>query len=497
MRNRNLVPTNTLPEELANLAKEVFKLAEDLGLSYFPIKFLCVSPKELNGIAAYGGFPFRIPHWTNGANYIGIHKEYTYGVSKIYELVINTNPVYAYLLNTNTLVDQKLVMSHVCGHADFFYNNAWFKKTNRNMLDQMANNASRVRRISEQVGETQVEDFIDICLSIDNLIDPYAEFIKRKDDPVDEDIGYQRQTQEIGRLRASGYMDRYINPRDYLEEQKKKQVEKQKEKKKFPTQPDRDVLGFLIEHAPLERWQRDILAMIREESYYFAPQRMTKIINEGFACWVHTQLMTEHLVTDSEIVDYCDRHAGTISPSRNLNPYRLGLMLLRDIEDRWNKGRFGPEYENCDSLEEKLKWDRNLGLGKEKILEVRKVHNDLTLIDNYLTPELCVEQKLFSFKENQGLREVSENFSDIKNQLLQMLSNGGQPVIEIEDGNYGNRGELLLNHKHDGRSLDMKKGKPTLWSLYKLWNRPVHLKTVEDGGNEVLWSWDLNGFKTS
>lgn len=480
----DLLQRHSITPELDKLSKEIFAMTKEYGLDYFPIKFILVSPSELNGVAAYTGFPVRMPHWSFGMEYEDIHKRYQYGVSKIYELVINTNPVIAYLLNTNTLVDQKMVMVHVCGHADFFKNNRWFGTTNRQMIDQMANNASRVKRLSQKWGEQRVEDFIDVCFSLENLIDPYQGHIKRN---FEHPEGEDGPNYSIPKLRATNdYLDPYINTKDFIEQQKKRIEAERAARKKFPEQPDRDILGFLLEHAPLEQWQKDILAMVREEAYYFAPQRMTKIMNEGWATYIHSKFMTNHLACDSDIVDYCDSQSRAVATGNGLNPYRLGLALFRDIEDRWNKGKFGPEWDQCDDIVQKKEWDKKLGLGKEKIFQVRSTHNDLTFIDDFLTPEFCVEEGLFSY-ENASNSAISNSFKKIKDKLLIMLANGGSPVIQIENANYENRGELFLVHEFAERELDMQKANDTLKNIYKMWTRPIHLKTIEtdDSGNKI------------
>ena len=122
-------------------------------------------------LAAFGGFPVRYPHWRFGAEYDELMKGYSYGLQKIYEMVINTDPCYAYLLNANELIDQKLVIAHVYGHCDFFKCNAWFSRTNRRMLDQMANHAARIGGYVDRFGYENVELFIDACLSLDDLIE--------------------------------------------------------------------------------------------------------------------------------------------------------------------------------------------------------------------------------------------------------------------------------------------------------------------------------------
>src|SRR3954454_4136868 len=149
-------------------------------------------------------------------------------------MVINNNPAYAYLLEGNSLVDQKMVIAHVLGHVDFFKNNYFFSKTNRRMIDGMANHATRVRRHIERLGIEKVESFIDACLCLENLIDPMSPFIARKP-AVDRDrdkAGHvEDQAQEIPRIRAKSYMDKFINPPEYMEEQKRK-LERERDRPK-------------------------------------------------------------------------------------------------------------------------------------------------------------------------------------------------------------------------------------------------------------------------
>src|SRR6266404_6101136 len=160
-----------LTAELDDLKEEIKAHAIDCGLDFFDVVFQVLSHDQINQVASLGGFPTRYPHWRFGMEYEYLNKSYTYGLQKIYELVINNDPCYAYLQMGNEIVDQKLVMAHVYGHCDFFKNNLWFSKTNRKMLDEMANHATRIREYQDRFGVDVVENFVDVCCSIDNLID--------------------------------------------------------------------------------------------------------------------------------------------------------------------------------------------------------------------------------------------------------------------------------------------------------------------------------------
>ena len=903
-----------LPQYLVKEQERIAKIAEAEGLDFFPTVFEILSYDQMNEIAAYGGFPNRYPHWRYGMEYERLAKSYEYGLSKIYEMVINNNPSYAYLLEGNSLTDQKLVMAHVYGHVDFFKNNFCFRSTdldtggrttdpaqrpknydpNRRWIDKMANHGARVRRHVARLGINKVEDFIDQCLSLENLVDPHAAFHGKR--PV-RDPDEEEKATEIPRLKAKDYMESFINPEEYLEEQRQKiEAEKEREKK-FPARPERDILQFLIEHAPLERWERDILEIIREEALYFTPQMQTKVMNEGWACvaentyvftdigvvsmgmlvrgeaqlvsdggvpqhvydrniikdhptikirtrrglelegsnnhrimlpdfeswtrldelkigdkvlvtggaglWAseevaiewrpeesitlrdvadelgvsidtvirhrrgersleagpieqaleryetqhltlsqrcghgrrveisipkrvdedlasflgylvgdghisrvkrslglttgdeaqalafaeharflfglepklkyegkkrrvllysealtdflvdglglthgpsarekqipeailrspkhvvraflrayydcdghagpsgvilstasdklaeqtqllllnfgvlsrkrrvkadrtwrvqvqglsanafmeqigfglmrkqkalekyvtqrkwfcqekwedeivsiehgradvydisvrethryaaagfinhnsywHSKLMTTKVLDASEIIDYADNNAGVMATSGGrLNPYKLGVELFRNVEERWNKGQFGKEWEECDDLDAKKNWNLRLGLGKKKIFEVRALYNDVTFIDEFLTADFCRDQKLFSFawsNRNERYEIETREFKQVKEKLLFQLTNAGNPFIYVEDANYDNRGELLLKHDHQGLDLRADYAREVMKSLVRVWKRPVNLLTIVEG-KQVMVRFD-------
>jgi stage V sporulation protein R len=285
-------------------------------------------------------------------------------------------------------------------------------------------------------------------------------------------------------------MDRFINPPDRLAAAAKELEEKRREVRPFPEHPERDVMLFILEHAPLNAWQADVLAIIRDEAYYFAPQAQTKIMNEGWASYWHSTIMTRQGATAADIVNYCDHHSGTMASSpTQLNPYKLGIELLRDIEDRWNRGAFGEEYETCDDFQAKRNWDKKLGLGRQKVFEVRRIHNDLTFIDEFLTLDFCRRHKLFSFgfNEDSGYYEIeSREFEKVKQRLLFNLTNVGRPIIYVKDANYKNRGELYLEHRFSGVELQANYAQDTLTNLYKLWRRPVHIETVLEEAKTIL-----------
>lgn len=479
--------TNLTPE-LAKLRDEIHGYAKGFGLDFFETVFEMVDYDQINSLASLGGFPVRYPHWRFGMDYDQMSKGYEWGLQKIYEMVINTDPSYAYLMKSNSYVDQKIVMAHVYGHVDFFKNNYWFSKTNRKMLDQMANHAVRVRDYMDQHGQDKVENFIDRCLTLENLIDPYLPFSQGKSQRDGE--AASAPSQEAGKLKSErSYMDKFINPPDFVEEQKKKAEEMAKKAKRHPSEPQKDVLAFLLANAPLETWEQDVLSIIRDEAYYFSPQIQTKIMNEGWASYWHSKIMTEKALKDSEIIDFADSHAGTLvmQPGR-INPYKIGIELFRDIEDRWNRGKFGKEYDECDDMVAKARWDTKLGQGRQKIFEVRRVCNDVTFIDEYLTEEFVERFKLYTYAFNRRTNQyeiADRDFKKVKEKLLFSMTNRGQPHIYVTDGNFQNKGELLLWHKHQGLDLDVKYARECMRALADIWRRPVNVETDVDGQKKI------------
>ncbi len=476
-----------LSPRLQKLREEIEGHALAFGLDFWDVVFEVLGYDELNMVAAYGGFPNRYPHWRFGMEYEQLAKGYEYGLSKIYEMVINNEPSYAYLLESNMDVDQKIVMAHVFGHVDFFKNNFAFAHTNRKMMDEMANHATRVRRLIDRMGVELVEGFVDRCLSLENLIDYQSPYVRRS---AAIDTSERPPVEVHGFRNEREYMGEYINPPEYLQDQRRRLEAERDAKRRFPESPQRDVLKFLIDFAPLEPWEREVLSMVREEAYYFAPQGQTKIMNEGWASYWHSTIMTQRVLTDAEVIDYADHHSGTLGTRPGaLNPYKIGIELFRDIEDRWNKGRFGKAFDECDDMVERQRWNTHAGKGRQKIFEVRRHYNDVTFIDEFLTPEFAVEQKLFvyGFNDKANHWEIVERaFREVKQKLLTQLTNFGQPIIEVMDGNFENRSELLLAHRHEGVDLKMDHARETLRALQGLWRRPVNLYTKVDGKGTLV-----------
>jgi stage V sporulation protein R len=429
---------SSLPTALKYQAVVIEAAARDAGLDFHDVVFELLDAAEVNGVAAYGGFPIRYASWRFGMEYERLAKGHRFGLSKIYELVINNDPVYAYLVSSNSALEQKLVMAHVYGHADFFKHNIWFARTDRRMLETMGRHAALVRRLMDTFGQDKVERTLDDLLSLEGLIDPYRDQRGRGSGPV----GPQRPLSERRRLALEQFgfdttQTDAARPRWHL--------------------PDADVLGFLLGHAPLDALERELLPIVRDEAYYFAPQRMTKVANEGWACLWHSRLLTGGLLEASEVIDFADIHSGaTAAAPGQWNPYKLGLRLWREAEHR----------------------------GLDLFL-LRRVHGDLSLIDLLVDEEFVLRYHGLTPAQAREATSAGLDWVAWKQRLLSELAFGGLPRIELVAWDQAQHA-LELEHRHDGRDLELGTARETLTRLAKLWKGKVTLATQVGGQRQVL-----------
>ncbi|MFX3618191.1 MAG: SpoVR family protein [Sporolactobacillus sp.] len=438
---------------------EITELAEGFGLDFYPMRYEICPAEIIYTFGAYG-MPTRFSHWSFGKQFYKMKMQYDLGLSKIYELVINSDPCYAFLLNTNSLIQNKMIVAHVLAHCDFFKNNVRFTNTRRDMVESMSATAERIHEYEEKYGKSNVEKFIDAVLAIQEHVDPR---LIRKGDWLDNKPG---QPAKKKKKPISEYQD-LIG----LDDRKKKAPEESE--RHFPARPQKDLLFFIEEYSHvLEDWQRDILTMLREEMLYFWPQLETKIMNEGWASYWHARIMRELDLSSGESVEFAKLNAQVVQPSQqSINPYYLGLKIFEDIEERYN-------HPNEDLLRLGVKE----GSGREKLFEVRELESDQSFIRNYLSKDLVQREDLFLFeKKNDNYTITDKEWENVRDQLVSMRINGGFPYIVVEDGDYHNNGELLLKHRYEGIELDIHDLNGVLAYLVQLWGRPVHMQTVIEG----------------
>ncbi|GAB6932870.1 SpoVR family protein [Calditerricola satsumensis] len=452
---------------------EITEVAKGFGLDFYPMRYEICPADILYTFGAYG-MPTRFSHWSFGKAFHRMKLQYDLGLSKIYELVINSNPCYAFLLEGNSLIQNKLIVAHVLAHCDFFKNNVRFANTKRDMVESMAASAERIRAYEIQYGKLEVERFLDAAMAIQEHIDPSLLRPKlrwkRHEPPQGEELKKPRTPyDDLWKLDETGAEARAAAS-DPIK------------KRKFPPEPEKDLVLFIEEYSTvLEDWQRDILTILREEMLYFWPQLETKIMNEGWATYWHTRIMRELDLTEDEIIEYARLHAAVIQPSRTtINPYLLGYRIFEDIERRWDH----------PTEEEKRRFGRRSGQGRRKIFEVRELDSDTSFLRDYLTKELVEELDLYLYaKAGNEWVITDKTWETVRDQLVALRVNGGFPYITVQDGDYLRNGELYLKHHYEGVELDIKYLEKTLPYVYQLWGRSVHLETVVES-RSVLFTYD-------
>ncbi|RHW34706.1 SpoVR family protein [Lysinibacillus yapensis] len=457
-----------MEKELHKAIEEITEVAVGFGLDFFPMHYEICPAEIIYTIGAYG-MPTRFSHWSFGKQFNKMKLQYDLGLSQIYELVINSNPCYAFLLDTNSLTQNKLIIAHVLAHCDFFKNNVRFSNTRRDMVESMTSTAERIASYEKLYGKEEVEQFLDAILAIQEHIDPS---IVRPNL-----LAYEEEMEE----------DEIIVPKtpyDDLWDIDKKEENNSAiryKKKKFPPKPEKDLLLFIEMHSrELEEWQRDVLTMMREEMLYFWPQLETKIMNEGWASYWHQRIMRELNLTTDETIEYAKLNAGVVQPSKtSINPYYLGLKIFEDIEKRYD-----------EPSEEMIRMGVQPGSGREKIFEVREIESDLSFIRNYLTKELVEQEDMYLFeKKGTDYKITDKDYRNVRDQLVSMRVNGGFPYIVVENGDYLRNGELYLKHGFEGMELDPHYLEHVLPYIYQLWGRPVHIETYVEN-KPVLYTYD-------
>ena len=457
-----------MEKELHRAIAEITEIAEGFGLDFYPMRYEICPADIIYTFGAYG-MPTRFSHWSFGKQFHKMKLQYDFGLSQIYELVINSNPCYAFLLNTNTLIQNKLIIAHVLAHCDFFKNNVRFSNTRRDMVESMTATAERIAQYEMLYGKDEVEQFLDAVLAIQEHIDPSIVrpklFASDFEDDEEEIVEPKTQYDDLWKLD-----EKETEPKPLW-----------KKVKKFPPKPEKDLLLFIEQYSrELEEWQRDILTMMREEMLYFWPQLETKIMNEGWASFWHQRIMRELKLTTAETIEYAKLNAGVVQPSKtSINPYYLGLKIFEDIEERYNNPN-----------EEMRKLGIQQNSGREKMFEVREVESDISFIRNYLTKDLVKQEDLYLFEKKGNEYKISDKEHErVRDQLVSMRVNGGFPYIEVANGDYLRNGELYLVHGYEGMELDPHYLENVLKYIYQLWGRPVHVETFNEE-KKTLYTYD-------
>ncbi|WP_027623293.1 SpoVR family protein [Clostridium lundense] len=429
-------------KELEYWNEKIEEIAKDFGLDYYPQEFEIIDYNDMLAYEVYLGMPARYPHWSFGKAYDRLKTLYQYNLTGLpYEMVINSDPCIAYLMKDNTLLLQILTIAHVYGHNDFFKNNRLFVVGTdaKYTIEMFKNHGDRIRDYinDPSIGYNEVENILDAAHAIK---------LQR-----DRSIGIKKLTNEELKTRIiKDYKS--FEDNDILKPKVKKELGNIN---KIPLEPEEDILRFIAEYGDLSSWENDIIEIVREETKYFIPQIETKIMNEGWASYWHYNILKKLDLPQDLYLEFLKRHNDVITPLEGrINPYYMGFKIFTELEDKY---------------------------GKEKIFEVRSMERDESFIRRYLTEELCLEMNLFQYGKHDKdyvIEEVSDEdgYKEIKNTLCSSCGMGMIPYITVSDMSSFNK-TLLLEHKFDGRELDLNYAVETLKYIVQLWQHKVILKT--------------------
>jgi stage V sporulation protein R len=347
-------------DSLEEVVDEANNLAQKLGLDPYPVNYWIVDYDEMNELIAYGGFQQRYPHWRWGMKYDRQQKQGQFLGGKAFEIVNNDNPSHAFLQVSNTLADQKAVITHVEAHADFFNNNQWFGlfADNPNAASMLSRHAEAIEELMQDpdIGRSEVERWIDHILCLEDNVDQHNPYEPVAPDGDGPEFEPEELEADLGDLDLSDEVRKQVFDDEWLEAQAEND-----EVPTFPAEPEPDILGFLRQHgkqydddaekaAEMEDWQKDVLEMLRREAYYFAPQKMTKVMNEGWASyWESLMMADENFAGEDEFLTYAD-HMSQVLGSPGLNPYSLGIELWEYVENTENRRHVAEKLLRVDGI---------------------------------------------------------------------------------------------------------------------------------------------------
>ncbi|HTD47718.1 MAG TPA: SpoVR family protein [bacterium] len=382
--------------EYQTVIRELEDLARDRGLEFDPVVFQITDSDEIAEVASMG-LPNRFIHWYWGGTYKELVLQQSKEVFSILELVLNTAPSHAFLRSANTYLQNVLVIAHVLGHADFFANNHWYRKSNKNMLNLAEQHARMIRSFEVRYGRERVEKLLDALLTVATSVN-----------------AFERSGPELRKR----------------------------------------LIYYLEERAPLEDFERVLLESIREEAEYFDLIQRTHIINEGWATFVEAELLNR-LLTAKEWATI------SVQLSNRPAPYTIGYTFFASLRDQ---------------------------AGFDRVLEIRRFYEDVSLIDLVLTDELVRRLDIFVYDPKE--KQKSYDLQKVKEMLIAQKLYKGEPRIEVDAASQGR--DLLLAHLDEDRKLEPKRVNLFLRAVYSLWRNPVKLRA-----NGKVYTYDRRGLSST
>jgi stage V sporulation protein R len=455
------------------------ELVQSFGLDPFPQEFEVCDSGQMLGYMAYSGMPSHYPHWSYGKAYEKLKTLYDHALTGLpYEMVINSNPSLAYLMQENSLCLQIITMAHVYAHNDFFRHNFTFKTTRPEFtIGTFKAHAERVRTYVEDpsIGIERVEPILDAAHALSLQC---------------------RRNLATRKLTGEEHRDRLLDAAQPAEDPfwriHKREPYVQPDLHKIPIAPDEDLLLFIATHNPyLGEWARDLLTIVHEEAQYFIPQIETKIMNEGWASYWHKRILDALELPEKLHVEFLVRHNQVVRPAPgSINPYHLGIRLWEHLAQASREAPSRATGPEAPVSGEETSTERPPGPA-ESIFQIREVDRDVSFLRRFLTEELAREFDLIRYEpkgEDLVITHVSneEGWPQVKDALLRNIGMGQVPVIKVEDADFRHTRTLYLKHYHDGRDLHLESAEKTLAYLHTLWGQDVALESIVNGKRTLL-----------
>lgn len=473
-------------ELLKDYDVEIRRIAADFGLDTYPNQIEVITSEQMMDCYSSTGMPVFYPHWSFGKQFLSVEKSYRRGYMGLaYELVINSNPCIAYLMEENSMTMQALVIAHACyGHNSFFKGNYLFKTwTSADaIVDYLVFARNYIAECEERHGVHAVEELLDSCHALMNYgVDRY-----RRPPPLSmlEEQTRQKEREE--------YLQSQVNDL-WLRTIPRKEQRSSEPVPNFPSEPEENLLYFFEKNAPLlEPWQREVIRIVRKIAQYLYPQRQTKVMNEGWATFWHYTILNrmydEGLVTEGFMLEFLQSHTNVVYQPpyyskyfSGLNPYALGFAMMSDIrricENPTEEDRYWfPEIAGGD-------WIKSLDFAMRNF-------KDESFIAQYLSPKVIRDFKLFSVLDDDADNELEithihdeQGYRDVRYVLSEQNNLGNlEPSIQVfRVDTRGDRSLTLRHYQHDRRPL----GDTThemMKHVHRLWGFKVRLETVDKNG---------------
>lgn len=478
-------------ERIRECDKVLGEIANEFGLSTYPNQIEVISSEQMMDAYASVGMPIGYNHWSYGKHFLSTEHSYTRGqMGLAYEIVINSNPCIAYLMEENTMAMQALVIAHACyGHNSFFKGNYLFRTWTdaSSIIDYLVFAKNYIRKCEERYGISQVEDIIDSCHALMNYgVDRY-----KRPYPISAHEEEQRQHER------EAYLQKQVNDL-WRTIPKSSSDDAVKHMPRFPQEPQENILYFLEKNAPLlEPWQREVIRIVRKIAQYFYPQRQTQVMNEGWACFWHYTLLNElydrGYVNDGFMFEFLQSHTSVIAQPAydspyfsGINPYTLGFSMFMDIrricenptaEDR----EWFPDIAGTD-------WNKTVHFAMQNF-------KDESFILQFLSPKVMRDLKLFSIVDDDRQEKIQVNaihnemgFRRLREALAGQYNLGNrEPNLQVYEVNIRGDRSLTLHHTmHNRKPLGKSTGE-VLRHLHRLWGFNIHLHSVD--GSEIKESF--------